>query len=123
MDSYSKYRWLFFIHHFTKTYLVLLFLLHSKLKKCIFDQKKMNWKTTITFCKYLENGWRLPNKDELNSLYINKDKIGGFAYICYWSSTEYDDSSAWLQAFSNSNGFQGTFGKSGRCNVRAVRAF
>ena len=36
-------------------------------------------------CAKLGEGWRLPTKDELNLLYQNKDKIGGFAYDYYWS--------------------------------------
>ena len=39
-------------------------------------------------CAALGGGWRLPTKDELNILYENKDKIGGFASNNYWSSTE-----------------------------------
>lgn len=31
--------------------------------------------------KALGNGWRLPTKDELNTLYQNKEKIGGFASL------------------------------------------
>jgi hypothetical protein len=36
-------------------------------------------------CEMLGNGWRLPTKDELNLLYKNKGKIGGFfdsKYLC-----------------------------------------
>lgn len=80
----------------------------------------MNWKTAITFCKYLENGWRLPNKYEFNFLYINKDKIGGFSNECYWSSTEYDREYAWNRDFTN--GDQNTDSYNSLHNVRAVRS-
>ena len=65
--------------------------------------------------------WYLPSKDELNQLYINKGLIGGFHNFFYWSSTEYDQNSAWMQFFSN--GVQFSYLKSGTYYVRAVRAF
>ncbi|MFH1224133.1 MAG: DUF1566 domain-containing protein [Pseudomonadota bacterium] len=34
--------------------------------------------------------WYLPSKDELNKLYLNRVKIGGFALDTYWSSSEHD---------------------------------
>ena len=49
-----------------------------------------NWKDAIAKCNKLGEGWRLPTKDELNKLYNNKKKIGGFkdSYLddFYWSS-------------------------------------
>ena len=56
--------------------------------------------------------WFLPSKDELNLMWTNladsdgdenstgltdPNNIGGFANYIYWSSTEIDNSSAWLQ--------------------------
>ena len=52
-------------------------------------------------CAKLGEGWRLPTKDELNLLYQNKDKIGGFASSYYWSSTESNDNGVWKQYFYN----------------------
>ena len=40
---------------------------------------KMDWDEAMKACADLDEGWRLPTKDELNILYENKDKIGGFA--------------------------------------------
>jgi len=45
--------------------------------------------------------WRLPTMNELNILYKNKDKIGGFNTECYWSSTEVDFIWAVAQSFKN----------------------
>jgi len=78
-------------------------------------------------CAKLGEGWRLPTKDELNLLYQNKDKIGGFsAAVSYWSSTEYNIEyhngyDAWAQDFDD--GMQDAFNKKSKYFVRAVRAF
>ena len=78
----------------------------------------------VKACTDLGNGWRLPTKDELNLMYLNKDKIGCFQFI-YWSSTkgEGDDIDAWwLQNFKYGwqflkvNDFPHSY-------VRAVRSF
>jgi hypothetical protein len=50
--------------------------------------KKMNWDDAEKACAALGKGWRLPNKNELNTLYENRDKIGGFTKGDYWSSFE-----------------------------------
>ena len=82
----------------------------------------MNWEDAKKACENLGRGWRLPTKDELNTLYINKDKIGGFANYAYWSSTETNAIYAWLQGFYDGN--QNNFNlKYTKLNVRAVRAF
>jgi len=81
----------------------------------------MNWKDAKAECAKLGKGWRLPTKDELNLLYINKDKIGGFAINFYWSSTEIDTNYAWIQVFTIGNKFK--FNKFNPIYVRAVRAF
>ena len=96
--------------------------------------KQMNWDDAIKACQSLGNGWRLPNKDELNLLYQNKYKISGFAHnqnkykigdfanYGYWSSAESNYGSAWYQDFGN--GAQNDdVSKNGEFNVRAVRAF
>ena len=81
----------------------------------------MNWNDAKEACAELGDGWRLPTKDELNILYNNKDKIGGFASVAYWSSSEREDTSAWLQYFGN--GVQNYTNKTVTFYVRAVRAF
>jgi hypothetical protein len=68
-------------------------------------------------------GWRLPTKDELNRMYIILKPKGLMRDgDIYWSSSEYDNNSAWLQAFKkgtqlDANKFATIVG------VRAVRAF
>ena len=80
----------------------------------------MNWHEAKIACKKLGTGWRLPTKDELDMLYENREEIGGFANLYYWSSTEYDNGTAWGQYFDD--GFQVNFNKLFNGLVRSVRA-
>ena len=76
--------------------------------------------------------WRLPTKYELNQMYLNighgnalgLGNIGGFFGGYYWSSTEIDYDSAWIQDFyyGNQNGMI-KLNNGSNINVRAVRAF
>ena len=61
----------------------------------------MKWDEAKAAVTKLGDGWGLPTKDELNVLYQNKDKIGGFAVIIYWSSTEIDNAVVCAQGFTN----------------------
>jgi hypothetical protein len=84
------------------------------------DLGEMKWEEAKKACKNLGDGWRLPSKDELNLLYENKEKIGGFAKRYYWSSTEYGDNKAWRQTFNSGYANEG-YGKNFTYFVRAVR--
>ena len=85
------------------------------------DLGKMNWEDAMADCEALGDGWRLPDKDELNLLYQNKEAIGGFATNYYWSSTEDGSNHAWRQNFYS--GGQNNGSKDFPIYVRAVRAF
>jgi len=67
------------------------------------------------------NDWFLPNKDQLNLLYLNENAVGDFVDKFYWSSTERDASNAWRQFFGD--GYQHDYSKSQGYRARAVRAF
>ncbi len=86
---------------------------------------QMNWYMAIQKCKNLSiNGytdWRLPNKKELNILYLMKNKIGGFKKELYWSSGADDVDFASTQDFDD--GTQYNSNQSNSNNVRAVRSF
>ena len=74
----------------------------GKLEVAQFDfPKYMKWVDAIVSCKALGSGWRLPTKNELNFLFKNKDKIGGFAPEGYWSRTVYGDTDAWCIQFDD----------------------
>src|SRR5690625_1452236 len=71
---------------------------------------------------YLGGGyddWYLPSKTELDLMYSQKEKIGGFDNALYWSSTEYGIGFAWEQYFYGYGG-QYTSPK-GSSRVRCVR--
>jgi hypothetical protein len=89
------------------------------------QSKGIQWDKAVSMCKEYNGGeysdWRLPNKDELNKLYLNRKKIGGFSNYAYWSSTEYGNNYAWYQAFGS--GYQYGSNKGYTGSVRAVRAF
>ena len=84
------------------------------------DLGEMNWEEAKKACKNLGDGWRLPTKDELNILYHNKDKIGGYTLVNYWSSKMGDLSTSWIQNFDN--GSQVGNLNSDTNSVRAVRS-
>ena len=85
--------------------------------------------SAAVYCSGLVSGgqsdWFLPSKDELNLMYTNlhsaSTPLGGFSSVYYWSSSEYDGSSAWLQDFSV--GHHSSANKYGTFYVRPVRAF
>jgi hypothetical protein len=95
--------------------------------------KEMKWHDAIKACEKLGEGWRLPNKDELNILYQNKNKIGNFENRSYWSCTsvegntsnegtnEYKRSFAWARFFDGKEGEFVTTLKIYTHSVRAIR--
>ena len=100
----------------------------GKLEVAQFDfPKYMFWVEAVDACKALGSGWRLPTKSELNLLYKNMDKIGGFAPEGYWSRSRAEKSlgsidKAWYQSFAD--GKQCSIGFSENTSlVRAVRTF
>ena len=89
------------------------FLVHPK------ELEKMTWEEAKKACKQLGKGWRLPTRIELLLMYENKDMVGGFANLYYWSSTEFDFKNAWVQNFFN--GDQYYYSKNFTYYVRAVK--
>jgi hypothetical protein len=66
--------------------------------------------------------WYLPSKDELNILHQNRTLIGGFVKATYWSSSQYDGPTVWVQFFDD-GGPQNHQWREMRGTVRAVRSF
>ena len=69
------------------------------------------------------NDWFFPSKDELSVLNTNKASVGNMGTYYYWSSSQYDNNTAWWRNFSS--GRVGNSGKniSGSFLVRPIRAF
>lgn len=84
------------------------------------------WAKAVKLCQDYRAGgfsdWRLPDKTELNKLYMSKSLIGGFRERhFYWSSTESDKNDAWDQSFRA--GVSNLGYKLDNNYVRAVRTF
>jgi len=76
----------------------------GKLEIMTKDTGRMSWHEAQSACVDLGNGWRLPTKEELNFLFENRDKIGAFGDLGYWSGTPYGNGGAWVQSMKD--GFQ-----------------
>lgn len=81
------------------------------------------------YCEKLSYGgytdWFLPNRAELNLLYVNRYNLNGVLLVntgqAHWSSTEGNKDSAWSQWFSD--GYQTNDIKSVSLQVRCMRKF
>jgi hypothetical protein len=84
----------------------------------------MTWAGAKQWCEDLaadgKNDWHLPTKEELNTLYENRNKLGIWFGV-YWSSSESNDGRAWYQNFLFF-GYQ-DYDDMNYGRVRAVRAF
>ena len=71
-----------------------------------------------------QSDWFLPSVGEAMLMYTNlrQHGVGGFASDYYWSSSEYDATSAWIQLFYGGPQFS-DYGKASTLYVRPVRAF
>lgn len=69
------------------------------------------------------NDWFLPSKDQLNILYSQKALVGGFSDDIYWSSTEYDVGSAWVQYFLDGKQWLDNTSDGATVGTRAIRKF
>ena len=65
--------------------------------------------------------WYLPSKDELNILYLNKEKIGLLAIGSFWSSSEVSRTDAWAIRFDTGNWANDN--KTGQSYIRVIRSF
>ena len=92
---------------------------HLKFEVYPKDLGKHNWEDAKKVCADLGEGWRLPTREELHLIWLNKESIGGFAAAFYWSSGESLNDYAWDQNFSV--GYQYDDYKNDTYCVRAVR--
>jgi hypothetical protein len=94
---------------------------HGLEAKVADEINSLNWSDAVTAASALGSGWHLPTKTELKVLYEQRNVVGGFAKDDYWSATELDNNSAWIQGFGN--GDQDRYNKYSKLSVRSVRAF
>ena len=94
---------------------------HGLEAKAADEINSLSWSDAVTAASAYGSGWHLPTKTELKMLYEQKNVVGGFAKDDYWSATELDSNSAWIQGFGN--GDQDRYNKYSKLSVRAVRAF
>jgi hypothetical protein len=94
---------------------------HGLEAKAADEINSLSWSDAVTAASAYSSGWHLPTKTELKVLYEHRNVVGGFAKDDYWSSTELDSNSAWIQGFVN--GDQDRYNKYSKLIVRAVRAF
>ncbi len=80
----------------------------------------LSWDPATAAVKGFGDGWRLPTKDELNEIYKNKSRLGGFANDTYWTSEEKDEFNARTVNFSS--GKEGSFSKIYSGYTRPVRS-
>jgi hypothetical protein len=94
---------------------------HGLEAKAADEINSLSWSDAVTVVGAYGSGWHLPTKTELKVLYEHRNVVGGFAKDDYWSATELDSNSAWIQGFVN--GDQDRYNKYSKLSVRAVRAF
>jgi len=94
---------------------------HGLEAKAADEINSLSWSDAVATASAYGSGWHLPTKIELKVLYQHRSVVGGFAKDDYWSATELDSNSAWIQGFGN--GDQDRYNKYSKLSVRAVRAF
>ena len=79
-------------------------------------ERRLSWNEAVEYCETFGEGWRLPNKDELNQIYQLEND---FTKKEHWSSTEFNSLYAWKQSFEF--GIQDFTGKNYCFYVRAIK--
>jgi hypothetical protein len=84
------------------------------------EPESLSWYDAKAKCESIGEGWRMPTKPELDCLFKNKEKIGGFERDWYWSGEKVGDWNVWVQSFSN--GKQFGYSGSNSAKLRVVRS-
>ncbi len=92
--------------------------------------QSMTYKKAEEASKIIGENWRLPSLEELNEMYLNQDKIGGFTKNYYWSKSEYakvqnDCGKIWIMSFSHGYQFGYDYANYGfhKLKIRLVRDY
>jgi len=85
----------------------------------------VSWESAVTLCKNSIVGgytnWRLPSSDELAMVYSNKEIIGNFKKVDYWSITPYASNASFSYVIHFMSGQKDYFLKTSSYNCRCVR--
>jgi len=88
------------------------------------ENKRLDFLQSINYCKNLKlanfNDWRLPNREELNNLYHNKNKLKHSTSNYYWSSSMNKNTNYVSSIDFYAGGFYDRL-KSTKMNVRCIR--
>ncbi len=79
------------------------------------------WDEANQICLDLGEGWRLPDMEELNLIFKQRKKIGGFKVDKYWSSDIHIEKVTSYEIYFNYQGFQDVSPITSELCVRAVR--
>ena len=97
--------------------------------------KELGWDDANKATSSIGEGWRLPSKEELNEIYLNKEKFNIKSDGAYWSSSETEDDkkqsnflgfskgkskNAWLLDFTNGEWYD-FIEKSAKYKIRFVK--
>ena len=92
------------------------------------NQTKSSWDDAKSWCTSLGSGWRLPTKEELQTIYRVKSTLNSTLAAegdefrgVFWSSNEYDSDCAWRVGMYNGSTY--SYRKDYDSYVRAVSAF
>jgi len=91
---------------------------HLKFEVYFKDLEDKCWAEANEACQELGDGWRLPTRQELHLIYLNKDD--SFHSDYYWSCTQYIENLVYIQCFGNGN--QGNYPTWSINHVRPVRS-
>lgn len=99
--------------------------------------KELSWIDAQKVSSTIGAGWRLPTKEELNEIYLNKEKVNIKSEGAYWSASETDDvktqrnilgfskgqeKNAWLLDFTNGEWYD-FIEKTAKFRIRFVKDY
>lgn len=89
--------------------------------------KMMKWSEAIQLAKDFRLGesdqWRVPNKEELELLYVHRQLIGGFQVGNYWTSQPSKEDANGAYVINFYNGYTYTEYRETPVHVRLIRKF
>jgi hypothetical protein len=87
------------------------------------DLGPLDWQGAVEACRFMGNGWRLPNEAELRAVQkqLHQEGAGGFTETWYWTDKEESSGIAWAMHLRAGNSVRNP--KDYQLKVRPVRDF